>query len=759
MNKKKLLKITAVFFACMLCFTVLSRAADQMSVAVVSTSRPENRMITHEVKASGRIVQNQELAVTTEPNQRVKTLYVSEGDRVKKGELLFEVDMTVLEEQILEQKQEMEKQQLTVSDAKSQKDVSAQQKASQQAQAAEQYSLSTHSAGVRLSRAKAALEEAKKELKKFRKKHQKDTLEQDSSVEASLEKACEEKAQAYIQAQQELTEVQWKIENAVNTALQEALYTGTAASLKENNAVLTGSADEEPSETTPEIIVEGFADESFTEDGVSAAVGSQANDGAQASGSVWETGSLQAGSAQDTLFADGTDAAGSGYTGDIIIEESEVVGNDTGDNGISGGNTQGGSGSTNAGGNGAAGGNGNTGDTGAAGGIGGSGNNGTIGENGSVGDNGTAGGTGAGESSGNIQEDGNWNNGDIIIEGTDGNGDAGSGAGSAPTQEELDGIEQSVRDSYASELTAAQQKVNDALLHKQEAEAALAQYQQERLEAGNAQNKESEKQLIANVKAAQQAYEDSAIAANEAAVTSGRAVQQAGIPDAQNSSDRMNEITYEQMELQLAKLEKLKEEGGRIKAPSDGLITKIQVITGEKTTDTTAMLMTDLSKGYRFTGEITQEQEEYIGTGDLVTLKGSSKKQVLEELPVESVTEDEENKSIRHITVQIPQESEVFTLGAAATLSFSKKSEAYPVCVPLSALRLDEKNQTYVLVTEQYESVLGTETRARRVGVTVLEKNEAYAALAEGGITSQQEVIVSSAKAVDDGSRVRVQKQ
>lgn len=755
MNKKKLLKITAVFFACMLCFTVLSRAADQMSVAVVSTSRPENRMITHEVKASGRIVQNQELAVTTEPNQRVKTLYVSEGDRVKKGELLFEVDMTVLEEQILEQKQEMEKQQLTVSDAKSQKDVSAQQKASQQAQAAEQYSLSTHSAGVRLSRAKTALEEAKKELKKFRKKHQKDTPEQDGSVEASLEKACEEKAQAYIQAQQELTAVQWKIENAVNTALQEALYTGTAASLKENNAVLTGSAGEEPSETVPEIIVEAGAEESFTEGGVSEAGGLPESD-----------------EAQDTLFADGTDAAGSGYTGDIIIEESEVVGNGTGDNGISGGNTQGGSGSTNAGGNGAAGGSGNIGDNGAAGDsgstggsgsignngtageIGGSGNNGTTGENGSAGDNGTAGGN-----NGNIQENGNWDNGDIIIEGTDGNGDAGSGAGSTPTQEELDRIEQSVRDSYASELTAAQQKVNDALLHKQEAEAALAQYQQERLEAGNAQNKESEKQLIANVKAAQQAYEDAAIAANEAAVTSGRAVQQAGIPDAQNSSDRMNEITYEQMELQLAKLEKLKEEGGRIKAPSDGLITKIQVITGEKTTDTTAMLMTDLSKGYRFTGEITKEQEEYIGTGDLVTLKGSSKKQVLEELPVESVTEDEENKSIRHITVQIPQESEVFTLGAAATLSFSKKSEAYPVCVPLSALRLDEKNQTYVLVTEQYESVLGTETRARRVGVTVLEKNEAYAALAEGGITSQQEVIVSSAKAVDDGSRVRVQKQ
>ncbi len=679
MDKKKLLKITAVFFACMLCFTVLSRAADQMSVAVVSTSRPENRMITHEVRASGKIVQNQELAVTTEPNQRVKTLYVSEGDRVKKGDLLFEVDMTVLEEQILNQQQEMEKQNLTVSDAKSQKDVNAQQKASQQAQAAEQYSLSTHSAGVRLSRAEKALSEAKKELKKFRKKHQKDTSVQDSSVEASLEKACEEKAQAYIQAQQELTEVQWKIENAVNTALQEAINAGTTASLVSNGAVLTGCALQEMPETEPEIIVEEGLE------------------------------------GEESNAADGMEDAGGGYTGDIIIDESEVVGGGTADNGISGGDTQEESG--------------NIEDNGA---DGGTADNGTTGENGSIG-----------------------GSGNTIIEGTDGSGEGNR----APTQEELDRIEQSVRSSYASELTAAQQKADNALLEKQEAEAALAQYQKERMDAESAQNKDSEKQLIANVKAAQQAYEDAAIAANEAAVTSGRAVQQAGIPDAQNSSDRMNEITYEQMELQLAKLEKLKEEGGRIKAPSDGLITKIQVITGEKTTDTTAMLMTDLSKGYRFTGEITKEQEEYIGTGDLVTLTGSSKKQVLEELPVESVTEDEENKSIRHITVQIPQESDVFALGAAATLSFSKKSEAYPICVPISALRLDEKNQTYVLVTEQYESVLGTETRARRVGVTVLEKNESYAALSEGGISSQQEVIISSAKAVDDGSRVRVQKQ
>lgn len=695
MDKKKLVKITAVFFACMLCFTVLSRAADQMSVAVVSTSRPENRMITHEVKASGRIVQNQELAVTTEPNQRVKTLYVSEGDRVKKGELLFEVDMTVLEEQILEQKQEMEKQQLTVSDAKSQKDVSAQQKASQQAQAAEQYSLSTHSAGVRLSRAKKALSEAKKELEDFRK--QQGMEPEENGVEASLEQACEEKAELYIQAEQELSQVQWKIEQAVYTALQNAQ--GRALLVPQENTY-TQSAEEAELLEEPDMSASaGTLQEAATLETVQPDIQPQTDAMEPA---MPET------DAPETLLPE-TDIPDSqpqpdtpeiplpdaNVPGDIIIEDITEVPGD----GIPNGNGDG---------------------------------------------------TDGNSAAGNSGIDG------MQTPGTQG-GTSGE-TGSAPvTQEELDRIEQSVRSQYSGELSAAKQKTELALANKKAAEDALIAYQQERMEAAGAQNAQSEKQLIANVTAAQQAYEDAAIAANEAAVTSGRAVQQAGIPDPQNSTDRMNEITYEQMELQLEKLEQLKQNGGKVKAPSDGLITKITIMTGEKTTDTTALLMADLSKGYRFTAELTKEQEEYIGTGDLVTLQGKSKKQKLEELPVEAVTADEEDETLYHVTVQIPEDSELFELGAGATLMFSQKSEAYPVCVPISALRMDEKNQTYVLVTEQYESVLGTEMRARRVSVTVLEKNESYAALAEGGVTSQQEVIISSDKAVDEGSRVRVQ--
>ena len=322
------------------------------------------------------------------------------------------------------------------------------------------------------------------------------------------------------------------------------------------------------------------------------------------------------------------------------------------------------------------------------------------------------------------------------------------------TQEELERIEQSVRDRYKITLENALKKVETAKKEKEEAEQALAQYQQERLSAANASDAQAEQALIDEVKAAQDAYVDACLAANEAAVTSGRSVAAAGIPDASNSSDRMNEITYEQMELTLEKLEELERAQGKIYAPADGMITKVCVQAGEKTGDTTAVLLADLSGGCSFQGEITEEQEKHIGTGDAVTLIGSGKNEKYEDLPVSSVTMKEGDGGVYQVKVQLP--ADTLEIGASATLDFIRKSEVYNVCVPLSALHLDEKNQPYVLVVDQVDSVMGTEQRARKVSVTILEKNESYAALAEGAISSGQEIIVSSDKAVDDGSRVRV---
>lgn len=316
------------------------------------------------------------------------------------------------------------------------------------------------------------------------------------------------------------------------------------------------------------------------------------------------------------------------------------------------------------------------------------------------------------------------------------------------TQEQKDQIEGAVRESYAERLSAAQAAVQTAQFAVTQAKAELeAFYQRQSSEV-------SEQTLMDAVEQAQEGYEDALAALEAAKTTYGRAVSSANLPATTSNSAQIGQITYDQMKLELEKLEDLREAEGKILSPTDGIVTKCNVQTGEKTTDTTAILLADLSQGCKFSGLATEEDSQYIGVGDSVTLQTGNGK-VYKDLPVTTFSTTEESGGGYRLTVQIPAENLAF--GANVQLQFTKKSQLYACCVPLPALHLDSRNQTYVLVVQEVTSVMGAELQAKKVNVTVLEQNETMAALAEGMLGSQDKVIVGSDKTIDSGSRVRVE--
>lgn len=316
------------------------------------------------------------------------------------------------------------------------------------------------------------------------------------------------------------------------------------------------------------------------------------------------------------------------------------------------------------------------------------------------------------------------------------------------TQEQKDQIEGAVRASYAERLSGAQTTVQTAQDSVTETKAELeAFYQRQSSEV-------SEQTLMDAVEQAQEGYEDALAALESAKTTYGRAVSSANLPAITSNSAQIGQITYDQMKLELEKLEVLREAEGKILSPTDGIVTKCNVQTGEKTTDTTAVLLADLSQGCKFSGLATEEDSQYIGVGDSVTLQTGNGK-VYKDLPVTTFSTTEESGGGYRLTVQIPAGNLAF--GANVQLQFTKKSQLYACCVPLSALHLDSRNQTYVLVVQEVTSVMGAELQAKKVNVTVLEQNETMAALAEGMLGSKDKVIVGSDKTIDSGSRVRVE--
>ena len=91
----------------------------------------------------------------------------------------------------------------------------------------------------------------------------------------------------------------------------------------------------------------------------------------------------------------------------------------------------------------------------------------------------------------------------------------------------------------------------------------------------------------------------------------------------------------------LASLYALKKQKGEIKAESDGIISKIQVEVGGRTSDTAAVLMTDMQRPCQFKFSITKEQGKHVHLNDTVSLKLNGQSEM--EVTVDYFTENMQN--------------------------------------------------------------------------------------------------------------------
>ena len=315
-------------------------------------------------------------------------------------------------------------------------------------------------------------------------------------------------------------------------------------------------------------------------------------------------------------------------------------------------------------------------------------------------------------------------------------------AAQVETEEEKAAAAAEVEAEYAPRILEAQGTVT-------EAEGAVDRANQD-LAAFTPGERPREEDLKAALEKAEEARDQAESSLSGTKRTYGQAVETASLPGGTNHSAQIGQITYDQQAGNLKKLEALLEGQGQVTAPVKGVITGVSVRTGQMTTDATALLLADSAQGWNLSAEVTQDQSKYIGTGDKVTVRLESSGKEYKDLAVTAFFPKEEGGSL---TVALPAAD--IPLGARLSLSCTRRSQAYQTCVPLSALHMDAQNRAYVLVPETVNTVLGREIRAAKISVTVLDKNETTAAV-EGPLTGK-EVIVSADRAVDSGSRVRVE--
>lgn len=538
-----------IFLVMMMAFTVISRAADSVTVAQVDVEKISAKVIEHTVEGDGTVKENLERAISTEPGIMVETLFAVQGRQVEEGELLMQLRMEDIEEQIENLTAEIKKLEFNNQDLDSKKKAEQQKKSVQAQRAMEDYERAETEGGKWVAQAQAALAEAEEKLEEFYQTQQEESGGEDGDV-STLQQLCRER-------EEELSEMQSRI---------------------------------------------------------------------------------------DTLLK---------KTEEEISEEIRL----------------------------------------------------------------------AEEEKGPL------------------------------TEAEKGEIRTRVEQENARELTDAQQGFQEASQALLEAQNALSEAENSIKAAGEQSAKEQEAQLLADIEAKRQALEEAVKAKEDGEIQAGRALEDAGAAEGTDSTEKINNLDLDAKKKSLEKLEKLKEDQGQILSPVKGVVTELKVSAGDNTPDTAIMTMADLSSGCRFVMQIDKSLEKYIARKDPVRLSPADGQKDIDNLEVESITPDGEDKTKLNVTVLLP--ADTLEIGAAAKMTSMRKEKVQDTCIPVEALHM-ENSKYYVLVAEEKETVLGIELTAARKDVVVKDKNSTYAALEGSSLLPDDRIITGSDRNIGAGSRIRL---
>ena len=252
------------------------------------------------------------------------------------------------------------------------------------------------------------------------------------------------------------------------------------------------------------------------------------------------------------------------------------------------------------------------------------------------------------------------------------------------------------------------------------------------------------------VETAKRALEDARQSRDSALETAERAVEDADSKSTADNSLEINRLDLSSQQKELKEYQELLQADGIVYPEKEGIVTSIAVSPGERIPDGAALVMADLDSPLQFSASLTAEQKKYVNQGDSVSLKLGSR---TVEATADYIAESELSPGTYQLTVFLEEgEGE---LGESGTLSAEMRTDTYSCVVPLEAVRVDENQRKYVLTVGERSGILGPEFVARKTYVTVLDQNDSQAALEEGGLSGEEEVITDYTGEIADGDVVR----
>jgi len=255
------------------------------------------------------------------------------------------------------------------------------------------------------------------------------------------------------------------------------------------------------------------------------------------------------------------------------------------------------------------------------------------------------------------------------------------------------------------------------------------------------------------LEAARRAIEDAETMLNQEKADADKAAETASADTQRGALEQEAAgVDIGQAQRKVSELEVLLDTGGIVTADAGGVIMKISGSVGSLTSGESLFVLSDASAGVLFRTSVSSDELKHIRRGDRASIVLTGESRAVDAV-IESVAPTANEDGGFDVAAVLPDGN--WEPGISGKMTVTQKTASYSMCVPNGVVRKDQ-NGHFVLVVREVKGILGAQTVAERVNISVLERDRNRCAI-EGPLNREYLIIVSGNRPVSEGNRVRVE--
>lgn len=232
--------------------------------------------------------------------------------------------------------------------------------------------------------------------------------------------------------------------------------------------------------------------------------------------------------------------------------------------------------------------------------------------------------------------------------------------------------------------------------------------------------------------------------------------------------DAKNNFEYDNIDEYNSKinaLKAIKDNKYCVCSDTNGTVQEIFINNGESTPSGSAIMLALESGEKSVVIDVDKSMRDYLNEKDVVSVSGYNGEneyctydnqkiyKIYNSTINDSIGSSEEN--INSIKVEIKLKDCNLNVSSVVKIKIENNSDKYEYCVPINAV-MQDNDDYFVYVVSKKNGFSGDEFTAKRVDIDIDDKDSQYAAIKNGEVLYEEDIICETDKVIENGTKIKV---